>query len=378
MRQLQRILLATDFRPASLEAVHVASHLARTFGSQLLLLHVQPSGPRWSVPAHPSGGQAIESLRQVSEQLTHQGVQVCELPDVVGSPADIIVDTAHRLDVDLILIGAGERSKFDTFAVGPIAEMVMQHATQPVLAIRPEPPKTQFQKVLCPIDHSDASLRALRNAIRLTKAFHGELVVLSVVPPVRPLKSKWIVPPVNWVIYGGSSMSDVVAAEHEATWRSECDEFLKQVDLGDVKWSRVVRSGVPQEEIVEAVNEHDADVLVMGSTGRTGLMRLLMGSVTRRVIQHLPCSLLTVKREDALDESFEERLNRLRMRFDEGQVLLEEKSFDAALARFSAVLAYNPYDIPALEGCAMACEKLGQTSRAERCRKRAALLRQKS
>ncbi len=63
-------------------------------------------------------------------------------------------------------------------------------------------------------------------------------------------------------------------------------------------WSKEVRSGVPHEEIVAAAEKHQANLIVMGSTGRTGLLRLLMGGVTRRVIQHLPCSLLTVKQED--------------------------------------------------------------------------------
>ena len=121
--------------------------------------------------------------------LGQQKVVATKLPLAGGSPADVILRTAKLKDADLILIGAGERSEFDRFSLGPIAEVVMQHATQPVLAIRPGPPHVTFQRILCPVDNSAASFRGLRNAIRLTKAFKGNLIVLSVVPPVSRFKS---------------------------------------------------------------------------------------------------------------------------------------------------------------------------------------------
>lgn len=141
-------------------------------------------------------------------------------------------------------------------------------------------------------------------------------------------------------------------------------------------WCKEVRSGIPHEEIVAAAEKHQADLLVMGSTGRTALLRLLMGSVTRRVIQHLPCSLLTVKQEDLLNDDSDQDIQRINALVAEGQNLLARGSFQLALARFNQVLVENSYHIPALEGVAVACEAMGQFNRAERCRRRVATLRQ--
>ncbi len=73
---------------------------------------------------------------------------------------------------------------------------------------------------------------------------------------------------------------------------------------GARRWQKEVREGAPDREIVAAAQEHEADVICMGSTGRTGLIRVLMGSVTRHVLQDLPCSLLTVKDEHLIEEPF--------------------------------------------------------------------------
>jgi len=378
MRTLQQILLATDFRTASIEAAQVAAQMAHTFGSHITLLHVEPPMPEWSVGRQELKEHVARALRQLAEHLEQQKVKVMELPLAGGSPADLIVGTAHHMDADLILIGAGERSELDRFALGPVAAAVMQHATQPVLAIRPAPTQATFQRILCPVDHSDSSLRGLENAIRLAKAFEGQLTVLSVVPPVSHFKSAWVVPSVWSVVGGGPTTLEIATEAHEAKWREEFDDFLKQVNFGDVTWCKEVRSGIPHEEIVAAAEEHQANLLVMGSTGRTGLLRLLMGSVTRRVIQHLPCSLLTVKRDDLLNDDSDQNIQRINALVAEGQNLLARGSFRLAQARFNQVLVENSYHIPALEGVAVACEAIGQFKRAERCRRRVATLRQES
>src|SRR5206468_1803870 len=78
------------------------------------------------------------------------------------------------------------------------------------------------------------------------------------------------------------------------------------------------------------------------------LARILMGSVTRRVIQQLPCSLVTVKPEEIADEEFTCDVKTIKILYAEGRALLEAKSYDAALAKFNQVLARNPYHAGAL------------------------------
>lgn len=365
MRKLQSILLATDFRPASQEAVRVAVQLASAFGSRVTLLHVLEPLPSWPVALHEQQQQAAGPLNEVSQQLAAQNVQVAESSIVVGPPADTIVRKANEIDADLILMGAGERSRFDRFSVGPVAAAVIEHAPQPVLAVRPGEPAARFQKVLCPVDQSGASGRGLRNAIRLARAFGGEVVALTVVPEVS-----WLSAAVETGQFADAK------AEFARKWRDEFNRFVTGIPGHDVKVKQELLYGTPHQQIVEAVQDHKADVIVMGATGRTGLVRVLLGSTTRRVLQQLPCSLLTVKEEDVVEELFDGELRLIKLLMAEGRELLSSGAHEAALAKFRQVLHHDPFHLDAITGLAEAYEKSGNHDLANYYRRRVVKLQE--
>jgi nucleotide-binding universal stress UspA family protein len=360
MSALQSILLATDFRPASREAAQAAARLGSAFGSRLSLLHVLEPLPSWPDAPRVFQDQAAEMLRQLAADLAAQNVAVAAPYTEVGSAGDAIVRKAQDIDVDLIVMGAGEQSRFDRFSVGPVAEEVLELAPQPVLAVRPGGPDARFKKILCPVDQSAASRQGLQNASRLARVFGGHLVVLTVVPTV------------SWVsaVAATGQLAGAVA-EYEGKWRSEFEQFLGGVSFAEVNVQREVRHGTPDEQIIAAAREHQADLIVMGATGRTGLARVLLGSVTRRVLQQLPCSLLVVKQEDAVEELFRGNLDDINRLMAEGRGLLAGGSHDAAKAKFRQVLARNMFHAGAAEGLAEAHEQLGNREEADHYRWRA-------
>lgn len=364
MTALQSILLATDFRPASREAAQVAARLASAFGSRLSLLHVLEPLPSWPDAPRVFQDQAAEMLRQLANDLAAQNVTVADPSTEVGPAGDTIVRKAQDLDVGLIVMGAGEQSRFDRFSVGPVAEEVLERATQPVLAVRPGGPDTRFKKFLCPVDQSAASLQGLQNASRLARVFGGQLVVLTVVPEVSWLSAA-----------AATGQLAGAVAEYESKWRSEFEQFLGGVSFAEVQSQPEVRRGTPHEQIIAAAREHQADLIVMGATGRTGLARVLLGSVTRRVLQQLPCSLLVVKQEDAVEELFRGSLDDINRLMAEGKRLLSAGSHDAAKAKFRQVLARNMFNAGAAEGLAEAHEQLGNREEADYYRRRAEKLR---
>jgi nucleotide-binding universal stress UspA family protein len=364
MKTLQSILLATDFRPASQAAAQAAARLASVFGSRVTALHVLAPMPEWPVALHVLTERAEDALQAVRRELSASGVIVTEALIEVGPPADTIVRKAQALGADLIVIGAGEWSAFDRFTAGPVAESVLHHASLPVLAVRPGEPAVAFQTILCPVDHSRASRRGLENAIRLARACGGRLVVLSVVP-----EASWLTAAVETGKLAGAS------EEYDRNWRAEFEQMLAEIEFGDVPWEREVRTGRVHEAINLAARDHHADLIVMGSIGRTGLARVLLGSVTRRMLQHLPCSLLVVRDQDLLGELHEDELRTIRGLLAEGRALLAADSPAAALVKFREVLAHHPYDAAALEGQAEACAALGQAEEAARCRRRAEAIR---
>jgi len=359
MRAIKSILLATDFRPAGEEAASAAVRLASAFGSRVTVLHVLETLPNWPDAMLLVRDRAAEPLREFVGRLTAQQVEVADSVIVTGSPADAIVRKANEIDADLILIGAGERSRFDRFSMGPVAVSVLERAPQPVLAVRPGEPGVAFRKILCPVDQSDASARGLRNAIRLARAHGGELIILTVVPEVS-----WLTAAVET-----GQLTDA-KIEYESKWREEFERFLAGIPTHDVRAVDEVRRGAPHEQIAAAARDHGADVIVMGATGRSGLVRVLLGSTTRRVLEQLPCSILTVKEEDVVQELFDGELRLIKLLMAEGHGLLAAGAYDAAMTRFRQVLGHNPFQAEAITGLAEAHEKLGHHDLAEYYRRR--------
>jgi universal stress protein E len=359
MRSLQSILLATDFLPATANLERIARHLATVFDSHVTLLHV--IDPALSSPEgmHHQREAAAVRLRELGEQLALYNVVIDESAIAVGPPADTIVNKAREIDADLLMIGAGEGTRFDR-PVGPTADLVLQRARQPVLAVRPGGPDVKFHRILCPVDLSPVSQHALENAIRLTRAFHGQLLVQTVVP-----LAGWIKPSLQ------TGKVATAIGRHERQWRDQFDRFLQAVDFGAISWQKEVNVGVPHQAIAGAARAFQTDVIVMGSTGRSGLARVLMGSVSRRMLQQLPCSLLLMKRIDVVDGLSQGDAQIVGLLVGEGQEMLAAGCKEQAAAKFRQALSQDPFQRAALEGLAEAYTQLGHTEEAARYRDRA-------
>ena len=102
----------------------------------------------------------------------------------------------------------------------------------------------------------------------------------------------------------------------------------------------------------------------------------MLGRVTRRVLQQLPCSVVIVHDEDILVEAVTvDELRNSQLLYAEAAALLAVCDYTSAIWKFDQVLARNPFFIAALEGRATACERLGQPDRAARCRHRIEIIR---
>jgi universal stress protein E len=363
MRKLKTILMATDFGPSSQAALQTAAGLARRFDAVLSLLHVagDPGLPHIASLRRDLGRKL---LKPIVEELQSQQVRLQETGVYSGAPSEQILNQAEELHADLIVIGTGEEMKKGHPVIGPIAQMVIERSSRPVLAVPAGEPRPAFHRILCPVDGSEVSARGLHNAVALAKTFSAELIVLAVVPEM------------SWLLAAGEAGTLAGAfEEHERNWQTELNAFLARQDFSGVTWTQEMPVGNPAREITRIARERKCDVLVIGATGRTGLLRVLLGSVTRRVLQDLPCSVLIVHDENLPlgrpDEADIHDINRL---FSEGQALMQSKSYAAAQAKFDQVLHRNPFHAPALAARAAACDQLGDSDRAERCRRRAKLL----
>jgi nucleotide-binding universal stress UspA family protein len=139
-----------------------------------------------------------------------------------------------------------------------------------------------FGRILCPIDFSDGSRRALDHAVALARWYGGSIAALHVLQPV---------PYTDPLMAGGI----VFTPEDVDRTAADLARFVAE-EIGGVTIGASVRQGAPAAVIVEQARTLPADLIVLGTHGRSGFERFMLGSVTERVLRTAPCPVLTVPR----------------------------------------------------------------------------------
>ena len=147
-------------------------------------------------------------------------------------------------------------------------------------------PTAEWKRIFCPIDFSDAARAAMEVASDLTKRFGAELVLLHAYPiPGYTF-------PDGSVVASPKMMLDLAdqAQRHLEEWRADAERLV-----GAPRVTAETAIGEPAAEIVASAKRRGADLVVMGTHGRTGLEHALMGSIAERVVRRAHCPVLTVR-----------------------------------------------------------------------------------
>ncbi len=145
---------------------------------------------------------------------------------------------------------------------------------------------TRFRRILAPTDFSAASTRALARATELARVDRAQLIVAHVLAPVIPFAGDGYVPPATY-----TELEEAA----RGTAERRLDAVVARLAKAGVKARSLLLEGVAAEQIVRAARKHRADVIVMGTHGRSGLPRFLLGSVAQHVLTLAPCAVLTVR-----------------------------------------------------------------------------------
>ncbi len=293
MEPFQTILFAADFSDASAEAFRVACSLAVEGQTRLHVLHVVETR---SVPEDTSflGQVNIQYYEASSDRDRDERLeQELRMAYVPGTPVDVaygvreghaaaeILCTAGEVGADLIVVGTHGRTGLSKLLTGSVATSVMRRASCPVLALHAsnDPRKAeQPLTILLPSDFSENSEFALRVARELARDLGAQLTILHVAPFDTYVQDMAV--PVNLSLY-----------------REELERIRRRVEGPDLKYPVETRliQGEPADEIIRTAAELGNGLIVMGTHGRTGLGRLLFGSVTEFVLPRVNCPVLAVK-----------------------------------------------------------------------------------
>lgn len=145
---------------------------------------------------------------------------------------------------------------------------------------------SRIRRILHPSDFSRASSKAFAMAVEMAKANRAELLIVHVLAPAVPLVGDGYVTP---------KVYEDLEASARAWGRKRLDQLLAKARKARARAKGLLLEGVPHEQIVRAAKSREAGLIVIGTHGRTGLVRFVLGSVAGRVVAMASCPVMTVR-----------------------------------------------------------------------------------
>ncbi len=300
MDNFRKIFVAIDFSPGSDEALRQAHERAASTGAQLAVCHIVPNELRSNLLfPQISRITALKfplEVKRIAEaasarvtEITGRSQEEFELIIDDGTPQALILNTAEQWLADLIVVGSHGQTGAADALLGSVTNSVIRHAHCPVLIVRPA---ERTRRIVAGTDFSDPALPAVKAAANEANRVGGELTV------VHSLDLVWAPASYPAMAFGGApfNISADQIKELQVIATQQLEDSLKQANVsGDA----LVTTGPAGTALIEVASERKADLIVVGTIGRTGLRRALLGSVAETVAKGAPCSVLIVRRHPA-------------------------------------------------------------------------------
>ena len=302
MIEIRRILCPVDFSDYSRRALDHAIAIARWYESTVTVLYVFSPAPVAAAGPGPvvfepivltpaDRDQLLADVTAFAEKESAPGITI-EAAIRGGSTAAEILDHAASMKADLLVIGTHGRSGFERLLLGSVAEKLLRKANCPVMTVPRKLPDAVpagpvlYRRILCPVDFSESSLRALKYAISLAQEADGQLTVLHVVAHEFEYTA-------DIEYNAGLRIGEFLKEREDALQRR-----LQELIAGAPEFCRVeslMARGKPWREVLRISEEKQSDVIVIGVQGRGAADLLFFGSTTQHVVREASCPVLTLR-----------------------------------------------------------------------------------
>ena len=296
MPEIHNILCPVDLSEISHHALDHAMAIANWYEARVTIFHVV--GVRQPLLPPPSIAEDLPELRppdvnQVAEDVRRfSGVTADSRANVVvveGSPVRAILDRAQQLPADLLVMGTHGRGGFEALFLGSVTEKVLRSTHVPVLTVPPPVSRVEtviYKTILCPLEFSDPSIRALEYALTLAEESGVRLILLHVIELLVDARRF-------------SEVSHFSVLEYHRHLEEDARARLRSAIPAEARvWctpEERVLSGTPYPAILETAQLEKAELIVMGVHGKGALNRRLFGSTTHHVIREARCPVLTLR-----------------------------------------------------------------------------------
>lgn len=277
MGPIKDLVLAVDFSDHSNITFRSAINFCKESNCTLSLIHVI-AGIKENLDEHTK--TCNEKIDKMVMYLLREKIVVPHVRVVSGNVEDHVIVFAELINADAIVIGSGNYFN-KKYRLGGHAEAILRQSSRPVLIIKNNMLPIKG-KIACPIDLLPTSENALKIAIDYTKFVGGELVIIYAVEP-------------SFYGYAGVGLDvaygDLSFIKDES---AELDAYLKPFDFKGITWSKKILLGAPAHQVSEYIKKYPFVMTVMSSAARTGISKLILGSVAETVTRCIdgPCLIL--------------------------------------------------------------------------------------
>jgi len=293
MKSYSYLIAAVDFTPSCRNALHQAVRLATANQARLTIVHVMDEFLVHELKRALSADQATvraewqTRLRKFVDD-TDLGTHDAAVEVRIGSPFQELSEVCQVYEADLLVMGV-RGSLQEPNRIGVIAAKCVRKAPVDVLLVR-EDAIGPFKQVATCVDFSENSAKAVRRALQIAGQDGASVDCLYVYQSAMAMS----------LDYGGMgvpmpSASDTVTLDQ---WQDDLKSFVKPLSAEapgvSVKTTVIERLNI-RETILEHVQETHADLVVLGTRGKTGLREMLIGTTAEKIVVNAPCSILAVK-----------------------------------------------------------------------------------
>ncbi|MCP4004240.1 MAG: universal stress protein [bacterium] len=287
MSDIKTILVPTDFSKPSDKALAMATSIARKMEAKVHLLHayqlplevVAPIPAPYQDQLHEMSVQGLEELQ---DGLSKHGI-TSSAEAVDESPLVAISAAAKRHSVDLIVMGSRGAKGLEHVFLGSVAERTVRTAHCPVLTVRRDcGPEETFATIVVAMDFSDPASRALALARQFASKMGPARLIL--------VHAHYIPPDVEALF---KEQGTPLPRPSLAPVAERLEPMVLELQDAGLTSDFVLEPGVPERLIVDVAKTNNADLIAIGTHGRGGLSRFLLGSVAERVVREAECPVLT-------------------------------------------------------------------------------------
>jgi nucleotide-binding universal stress UspA family protein len=281
------ILVPTDGSKCADMAAEYAKDLATRYGATVHALCVVDSRTLENAPHY----EQIKEERTELAERTCADISAADVPveravrtDV---PHEAILEYATGQEIDIIVMGTHGRTGVERYLLGSVTEKVLRLSDVPVLTVKAEDEDAvtyPYSDVLVPTDGSDGAAAAIDPAVDIARTYDARLHALSVVDAMAmgiDVRSAGI----------AERLEDAARTAVETVEERAAAASVSAIDT-DVEY------GTPYREIRSYVDANDIDLVVMGTHGRSGIERYLLGSVAEKTVRTSPVPVMTIRRSE--------------------------------------------------------------------------------